>query len=76
MGFTEKSGCKYWSIRNLFFPFLFFPILCLRRIAVAFGIHPVFSAAVQTLLLFIIVTVFPSLPRLPASDLGFLKAKG
>lgn len=49
MGFTEKSALKYLGIMNDFF--FFSPcIVFLRRIVIACGIHPVFSAAMKSLL--------------------------
>lgn len=75
MGFTEKSGLKYLSIMNVL-GFFFPPIVFLRRIVIACGIHPVFSAAMKPLLFICNTYYFSSLLRLPTSDPGLLKAKG
>lgn len=49
MGFTETFAPKYLSVMNDFF-FLSLRIVFLRRIVIAYGIHPVFLAAVKSLL--------------------------
>lgn len=70
MGFIEKSGCKYLSIMKVVFCF-FSPIVYLRRIVIASGIHPVFSAAVKQLI-FVMSSTFLSFAK-ATSTLDFSK---
>lgn len=55
--------------------YLFSPIVFLRRILTACGIHPVFSAGLKPLLFIRNTCYFSSLLRLPTCDKGLIKAK-